>query len=62
MPALESGQFSGWGDKYKKYCKNEGLKESDCIGFAFGGEEYKELNRGTEVNRLCVAKAIGDSV
>ena len=26
----------------------------------FGDDEYKELNRGTEVNRLCISNQIGD--
>jgi len=51
-----------WGNKSKKYCKMHNLEQSDCVGFAFGGDEYKELNRGTEVNRLCISKFIGDGV
>jgi hypothetical protein len=38
------------------------LKPSDCVIFAFGGDEYKELNRGTEVNRLCISYLIGDKI
>ncbi len=28
----------------------------------FGDDEYKELNRGTEVNRLCISYLIGDKI
>tara|TARA_B100000287_G_scaffold49800_1_gene44125 strand:+ start:705 stop:2087 length:1383 start_codon:yes stop_codon:yes gene_type:complete len=51
-----------WGDESKKFCKEHNLEQSDCVGFAFGGNEYKEFNRGTEVNRLCISKLIGDDV
>ena len=37
-------------------------KPTDCVSFAFGGDEYQDLNRGTEVNRLCIADEIGDKV
>ena len=46
----------------KKFCKEHNLEQSDCVGFAFGGDEHKELNRGTEVNRLCISKHIGDYI
>ena len=49
-----------WRDKQLEFCKKVNLKPSDCVIFAFGGDEYKELNRGTEVNRLCIAVQIGD--
>lgn len=54
--------WTKWGERYKNYCVSNNFEESDCVGFAFGGEKYKELNRGTEVNRLCIAKEIGDGV
>ena len=44
------------------YCEEHNLTPSDCVSFAFGGDEYKDLNRGTEVNRLCIADQIGDKV
>ena len=49
-----------WRDKQLEFCKKVNLKPSDCVIFAFGGDEYKGLNRGTEVNRLCIAVQIGD--
>jgi len=51
-----------WGNESKKFCKEHNLEQSDCVGFAFGGDEHKELNRGTEVNRLCISKHIGDYI
>jgi len=49
-----------WRDKQLEFCKDNNLKPSDCVIFAFGDDEYKELNRGTEVNRLCISNQIGD--
>jgi hypothetical protein len=51
-----------WKDKQLEVCKDNNLKPSDCVIFAFGGDEYKESNRGTEVNRLCISYAIGDKI
>ena len=51
-----------WGNESKKFCKEHNLEQSDWVGFAFGGDEHKELNRGTEVNRLCISKHIGDYI
>jgi len=51
-----------WKDKQLEVCKENNLKPSDCVIFAFGGDEYKESNRGTEVNRLCISYAIGDKI
>ena len=50
--------------KYRqlKYCEEHNLTPADCVSFAFGGDEYRDLNRGTEVNRLCIADQIGDKV
>ena len=49
-------------NKQLQFCLDNNLKPSDCVIFAFGGDEYKELNRGTEVNRLCISYQIGDKV
>lgn len=45
---------------YKDVCKQNYLQTTDCIMFGLGGEEYKEYNRGTEVNRVCVSELIGE--
>jgi hypothetical protein len=45
-----------------EYCKKHNLIPADCVPFAFGEDEYVDLNRGTEVNRLCIADQIGDDV
>ena len=43
--------------------KKHNLIPADCVPFAFGQTgEYQDLNRGTEVNRLCIADQIGDKV
>lgn len=44
-----------FGEKYKMICKNMNLKETDCIMFGIGGDDYKELNRGSEKNRVCIS-------
>ena len=49
-------------DTQLEYCKKHNLIPADCVQFAFGGGEYDDLNRGTEVNRLCIADQIGDTV
>ena len=49
-------------DRQLKYCEEHNLTPADCVSFAFGGDEYIDLNRGTDVNRLCIADQIGDKV
>ena len=49
-------------DRQLKYCEEHNLTPADCVSFAFGGDEYRDLNRGTDVNRLCIADQIGDKV
>ena len=49
-------------DKQLKFCKENNLIPSDCVPFAFGDEEYKQFNRGTEVNRICISYLIGDKL
>ena len=49
-------------DRQLKYCEEHNLTPADCVSFAFGGNEYQDLNRGTDVNRLCIADQIGDKV
>jgi len=51
-----------WRSKQLEFCKKVNLKPSDCIIFAFGGDEFKKWNRGTEVNRLCISYSIGDKI
>ena len=56
-------------EKQLEYCEENDLVPTDCVQFAYGnsqkteiGDYYKDLNRGTEVNRLCIADQIGDDV
>jgi hypothetical protein len=49
-------------DRLLKYCEEHNLKPADCVSFAFGDIKYNDLNRGTDVNRLCIADQIGDKV
>jgi hypothetical protein len=54
--------FNKFESKQKEFCKENNLTPTDCVSFAYGGDEYNELNRGTEVNRLCISDQIGDKV
>ena len=54
--------FNKFRKRQEEYCKLHNLKPTDCVSFAFGGDDYKDLNRGTDVNRLCIADQIGDDV
>ena len=50
-------------DRQLEYCEEHNLIPADCVPFAFGQTgEYNDLNRGTEVYRLCIADQIGDKV
>ena len=49
-------------DRQLKYCEEHNLTPADCVSFAFGDIKYNDLNRGTDVNRLCIADQIGDKV
>ena len=54
--------FNKFRKRQEEYCESHNLKPTDCVSFAFGGDEYQDLNRGTDVNRLCIADQIGDDV
>ena len=55
--------FNKFRKRQEEYCKSHNLKPTDCVSFAFGeAGEYDDLNRGTDVNRLCIADQIGDKV
>jgi len=55
--------FNKFRKRQEEYCKLHNLKPTDCVSFAFGeAGEYDDLNRGTDVNRLCIADQIGDRV
>jgi len=47
--------WDSFGEKYEIVCKEMNLKETDCIMFGIGGDEYRELNRGSEKNRVCIS-------
>ena len=49
-----------YGEKYKQVCKENDLTPTNSIVHALGGEQYKDWNRGTSVNRVCVSNALGD--
>ncbi|MBC8421785.1 MAG: hypothetical protein H8E03_00035 [Pelagibacteraceae bacterium] len=51
-------------DKQIEFCNTHNLTPSDCVIFALEttGDKYKELNRGTEINRLCISYQIGDDL
>ena len=47
---------------YQKVCKELNLKETDCIMFGLGGEEYADYNRGSDKNRVCISEVIGEKI
>ena len=47
-----------FGEKYSEVCKELNLEETDCVMFGIGGDEYKELNRGSEKNRVCISNLL----
>ena len=47
---------------YLEVCKEHNLKETDCIMFGLGGDEFADYNRGTEVNRVCISELIGEKI
>lgn len=47
---------------YSDVCSELNLKETDCIMFGIGGDEYSEFNRGTAVNRVCISELIGEKL
>jgi hypothetical protein len=49
-------------DVYNQVCEEKNLQLTDCIMFGLGGDEYKEYNRGGEVNRVCISDLIGEKV
>ena len=55
--------FNKFRKRQEEYCKLHNLKPTDCVPFAFSSDgQYNDLNRGTDVNRLCIADQIGDKV
>ena len=53
--------FMKFGEAYKKLVKeHDGWSETDCVGFVHGDERFSELNRGTDINRLCIVDKLGD--
>jgi hypothetical protein len=49
-------------DVYTQVCEEKNLRPTDCIMFGLGGNEYKEYNRGGEVNRVCISDLIGEKI
>jgi hypothetical protein len=53
--------WNKFGEAYKKLVKeHDGWSETDCVGFVHGDERFSELNRGTDINRLCIVDKLGD--
>ena len=46
-------------NEYSQVCADHNLLETDCIMFGTG-EQWKEMNRGTAINRVCVSQLIGE--
>ena len=49
-------------DIYYQVCSYKNLEPTDCIIFGSGGEEYKEYNRGSYINRVCISDLIGKEI
>jgi len=47
---------------YLDVCVENDLNSTDCIMFGLGGDEWEMMNRGTEVNRVCVSELIGEKL
>jgi biotin carboxylase len=43
-------------------CKEKKLETTDCIMFGLGGKQYKEYNRGSDVNRVCISELVGQKI
>lgn len=48
---------------YKNVCDEKELKTTDCIMFGLSSSNnYKEYNRGNQINRVCISELIGKKV
>lgn len=47
---------------YNKIIEDRDLLPTDCIMFGIGGDKYKEFNRGSDVNRVCISELIGEEI
>ena len=47
---------------YNKVIEDKDLLPTDCIMFGIGGDKYKDFNRGSDVNRVCISELIGEIV
>lgn len=54
--------WENYSEVYSQVCKEQNLKETNCTMFGLGGEEWAEMNRGTEVNRVCISELIGEKL
>lgn len=54
--------WNTYSKEYKQVCQELNLKETDCIMFGTGNEEWKHMNRGTKINRVCISNLIGDKL
>lgn len=50
--------WNKYSDTYYEICNDMNLEPTNTITIGLGGDEYKELNRGSEVNRVCVSDLI----
>ena len=47
---------------YNKAIEDKNLLPTDCIMFGIGDDKWKDWNRGSDVNRVCISELIGDIV
>jgi len=51
-----------YANAYAEVCKEKKLETTDCIMFGLGGKQYKEYNRGSDVNRVCISELVGQKI
>ena len=47
---------------YNQAIEDKNLLPTDCIMFGIGDDKWKDWNRGSDVNRVCISELIGEIV
>jgi hypothetical protein len=54
--------WEAYSEAYSQVCKEQELEETDCIMFGLGGDKWQHMNRGSDVNRVCISELIGEKL
>lgn len=54
--------WEAYNEAYSQVCKEQELEETDCIMFGLGGDKWQHMNRGSDVNRVCISELIGEKL